>query len=264
MKGIIFHTRSFSVNDGPGIRKAIFFKGCPLQCLWCHNPESQSFDVEWMQDVQRVGDKQFCHTQAVGYETTVEEVMHTVRADIPFFEESGGGVTLTGGEPLAQPEFAIAILKACTQEGIHTALDTGGYAPKEVFEQSIPYTVVYLFDLKIADDGKHREFTGQGNGDILENLSIISNAGKNIIIRIPLVKDITDTSENLDDLKTIISRTKGISRIDLLPYHSLAQHKFSKQGKDYSLAQMDNYPRQKAQEIALSFQGLAPVVTVVG
>ena len=264
MKGIIFHTRSFSVNDGPGIRRAIFFKGCPLRCSWCHNPESHSFDIEWMQVTQRIGDKPFCQTRAVGKDTTVQEIMRDIRADIPFFEESGGGVTLTGGEPLSQPEFAIAILKACTQEGIHTALDTCGYASQEVFEQSMPYTNVYLFDLKIADDGKHREFTGQGNGDILENLSFISNAGKNIIIRIPLVKNITDTSENLDELKTIISRTKGISRIDLLPYHSLAQHKFSKQGKDYSLAQMENYPRHKAQEIARSFERLAPVVSVGG
>ncbi|MFP4556571.1 MAG: glycyl-radical enzyme activating protein [Bacteroidales bacterium] len=264
MRGIVFDTRSFSVHDGPGIRKAIFLKGCPLQCLWCHNPESQFFEDETVLNTQRVGEKSFTQTQTVGYETTVDELMQSIRADVPFFEESGGGVTLTGGEPLAQPEFSIELLKACTDEGIHTAIDTCGHVPAEVVKQSMPYTNVYLYDLKIADSRKHREFTGLGNMLIFENLRLLSSAGKNLIIRIPLVDGITDTTDNIDALKEIISGTKGVSRIDLLPYHSLAKHKFSKQGKEYGLAEMENYPRHKTQEIARSFAGLAPVVSVGG
>ncbi len=211
-----------------------------------------------------MGDKSFSQTQTVGYETTVEDVMRGIRADLPFLEESGGGVTLTGGEPLAQPEFAIELLRTCTIEGIHTALDTCGYAPNEVVEQSLPFTGIYLFDLKIADDKKHKQYTGMGNGLIFENLSLLSDAGKQIIIRIPLVEGITDTSCNIDSLKGIIGRTKGVSRIDLLPYHSLAKHKFSKQGKEYPLSEMENYPKYKAKAIALLFKGLAPVISIGG
>ncbi len=264
MRGIIFDIRSFSVHDGPGIRQAIFFKGCPLKCLWCHNPESQAFGVETMQNNQKVGDKTFTQIQSVGYETTVKDVMQSIKTDIPFFDESGGGVTLTGGEPLAQPEFAIELLRVCTAEGIHTTVDTCGYTPIEVMERTIQYTNVYLFDLKLADSLKHKKYTGVGNELILKNLELLSSAGKNIIIRVPLVDGITDTKENINDLKDIVANTNGVSRIDLLPYHSLAKHKFSKQGKEYELNEMGNYPKRKAQEIASSFAGLAPVISVGG
>lgn len=264
MRGIVFNTRSFSVHDGPGIRQTIFFKGCPLKCLWCHNPESQAFGVETMQNNQKVGDKTFIQIQTVGYETTVKNVMQSIKADIPFFEESGGGVTLTGGEPLAQPEFAIELLRVCTAEGIHTAVDTCGHVPQNTIVQSMPFTNVYLFDLKLADSLKHKKYTGVGNELILKNLELLSSAGKTIIIRIPLVDGVTDTKENINDLKDIIANTKGVSRIDLLPYHSLAKHKFSKQGKEYKLNKMGNYPKRKAQEIALSFKGLAPVISLGG
>lgn len=264
MKGIIFHTRSFSVHDGPGIRRAIFLKGCPLQCMWCHNPESQSFDIEEMQAAQKLGDKSFCHTQTVGREVTVAEVMQGIRPDMPFFEESGGGVTLTGGEPLAQPDFAIELLKTCKAEGIHTALDTCGYAPVDVFRLSMLYTDLYLFDLKLADSKKHAEFTGRGNKLVLDNLSLISSAGKSIIVRIPLVEGITDTPSNLDGLKEIITTHSGIQRIDLLPYHTLAKHKFSQCNRSYALNEMENYSSHKAQAIADTFSGLATLVSVGG
>lgn len=264
MKGIVYHTRSFSVHDGPGIRKAIFLKGCPLSCLWCHNPESQSFEVEQMQATQRLGDVEFYQSKTVGRFVTVNELMDDIRPDIPFFEESGGGVTLTGGEPLAQPSFAIALLTACKGEGIHTALDTCGYASKEVLEQSVPYTDVYLFDLKLANSQEHKKYTGVGNELILENLALLSKQGQSIIIRIPLVEEITDTAENIDGLKSIIKSTKGIQRIDLLPYHSMAKHKFRQCNREFALNQMENYPSAKAEELSHFFEGLAPIVSVGG
>jgi len=264
MRGIIFDTRSFSVHDGPGIRKAIFFKGCPLKCLWCHNPESQSFDRESMPGVQRVGNKSFGQVQAIGYETTARDVMQGIRADIPFFEESGGGVTLTGGEPLAQPEFALELLKTCTKESISTAVDTCGHAPRNTFVQSMPFTNVYLFDLKLADSLEHKKITGVGNELILKNLELLSSSGKNIIIRIPLVDGITDTRKNINNIKEIVANIKGVSRIDFLPYHSLAKNKFCKQEKEYELNRMENYSKSKAQEIARLFADLAPVISVGG
>jgi pyruvate formate lyase activating enzyme len=264
MEGIIYHTRSFSVHDGGGIRKAIFFKGCPLQCIWCHNPESQSFEVETMHKTQKLGDKSFTLDQTVGRVVTVNEIMEEIRADIPFFDESGGGVTLTGGEPLAQPNFAIALLKACKSEEIHTAVDTCGYAPREVVEQTIPYTDVYLFDIKLAKSNEHKQYTSLGNEIIVENLKMISSKGKNINIRIPLIEGITDTMQNINGIKLIIKETSGVQRIDLLPYHSLAKHKFDQCNREYQLNNMDNYPTEKAHNIAKLFEGFAPVVSVGG
>jgi pyruvate formate lyase activating enzyme len=264
MVGIIYHTRSFSVHDGTGIRKAIFFKGCPLQCIWCHNPESQSFDIETIQSSQKVGDKSFNHTKTVGRLVSVDEIMDEIRADIPFFDESGGGVTLTGGEPLAQPNFAVALLKACWNEDIHTALDTCGYAPQWVLEQTLPYTDLYLFDIKLANSNVHKQYTGLGNEIILDNLRFISSKGKKIVIRIPLVESITDTNQNIEGIKMIINSIKGVQRIDLLPYHSLAKHKFDQCNREYQLNDMDNYPTEKAHNIAKLFEGFAPVVSVGG
>jgi pyruvate formate lyase activating enzyme len=264
MEGIIYHTRSFSVHDGGGIRKAIFFKGCPLQCIWCHNPESQSFEVETMHKTQKLGDKSFTVDQTVGRVVTVNEIMKEIRADIPFFDESGGGVTLTGGEPLAQPQFAIALLKTCKQEDIHTAVDTCGYAILDVFEQAIPFTDVFLFDIKLANNNQHKRYTGMDNQLILNNLRLVSSKGKNITIRIPLVEGITDTEQNIEGIKLIIKSLNGVQRIDLLPYHSLAKHKFLQCNRDFELNNMDNYSIEKATEIAKYFNGLAPIVSVGG
>ena len=264
MKGMIFHSRSFSVHDGPGIRKSIFLKGCPLRCEWCHNPESHQFDTEEVRSSQKLGSKSFDETKTIGKLVSVEGLMQEIRADIPFFDESGGGVTLTGGEPLAQPNFTVALLSACKNEGIHTALDTSGHASSKDFERTIEHTDLYLFDLKLASADAHKKYTGVDNRLILQNLKLASEAGKRIIIRIPLVEGITDTAENIEGIKSIIASHRGITRIDLLPYHSLAKHKFEMSNKKYSLEDMDNYSQSKAQTIANSFIGLAPIISVGG
>ncbi|HZJ73932.1 MAG TPA: glycyl-radical enzyme activating protein [Perlabentimonas sp.] len=264
MKGIIFHTRSFSVHDGPGIRKSIFLKGCPLRCKWCHNPESHLFDFEEVQSLQKLGSKSFNQTKTVGRVVSVEELMRAIRADIPFFEESGGGVTLSGGEPLAQPDFTVELLAACKNEEIHTALDTCGHAPSKDFKHTIEHTDLYLFDLKLANSDAHKQYTGIDNRLILQNLKLASESGKPIIIRIPLVEGITDTSENLEGIKSIVASHRGINRIDILPYHSLAKHKFKMRNKKYSLDDMKNYSQSKAQIVANSFKQLVPIVSVGG
>ena len=217
-----------------------------------------------MQATLRLGNIEFNQSKTVGRFVSVNELMDEIRPDIPFFEESGGGVTLTGGEPLSQPSFAIALLQACKREGIHTALDTCAYAPQDIVEQTIPLTDVYLFDLKLADTSSHKEYTGMGNEIILDNLKLLSSKNQNIIIRIPLVEGITDTAENLEGLKTIIKSTKGIQRIDLLPYHAMAKHKFRQCNRHYALNDMENYPLAKAEEVAHSFEGLAPLICIGG
>lgn len=217
-----------------------------------------------MQATQRLGNVEFYQSKTVGRFVTVNELMVDIRSDIPFFEESGGGVTLTGGEPLAQPSFAIALLHACKNEGIHTVLDTCGYAPPEVIEQTIPITDVYLFDLKLANSQEHKKYTGVGNELILKNLALLSKQGQIITIRIPLVEGITDSAENIDGLKSIIKSTKGIQRIDLLPYHSMAKHKFKQCNRHYALNDMENYPIAKVEEVAHSLDGLAPFISIGG
>jgi pyruvate formate lyase activating enzyme len=170
MKGMIFHTRSFSVHDGPGIRKSIFLKGCPLRCKWCHNPESHTFEYEQINTNQQLGNKSFVQTKTIGKLVSIDDLMQEIRADIPFFDESDGGVTLTGGEPLAQPEFTVELLNACKNEGIHTALDTCGHASTNDFARTIQNTNLYLFDLKLASSDAHKQYTGVDNGLILQNL----------------------------------------------------------------------------------------------
>lgn len=264
MQGLIFHIRSFSVHDGPGIRQTIFLKGCPLRCLWCHNPESQDEQEEIMIIERRLGNSVQNKQEKVGKWMTVDEVMQGVAKDVPFFEESGGGVTLSGGEPLMQAAFSAAILVACWEQGIHTAVDTCGYSPLTDLEKVLPFTNLFLFDLKIADERVHQKFTGVSNKPILQNLDFISKAGKPLIIRIPLVQETTDTDENLIALRVIIEKTRGVQRIDLLPYHPAGDHKYKRMGKCSTMLSTGSYDSEKAARLLEFFRNSAPVVSIGG
>jgi pyruvate formate lyase activating enzyme len=262
MTGLIFDIRSFSVHDGPGIRLTVFLKGCPLRCPWCHNPESQENTNETMTSQKKLGGKTFIRTEKIGRLMSVTEVMESIVKDIPFFEESGGGVTLSGGEPLMQPEFSAALLKACRKQGIHTALDTSGHAEPEIIDMILPHTDLFLYDLKFADDTQHQHYTGASNQLVLKNLKKISLAGKPIMIRIPLIPEITDTKENLSELKHIIEQTKGIRRIDLLPYHPTGISKYERLGKTCRQAARNSYDQSKAEEIKEYFMNVAPTISI--
>lgn len=264
MQGLVFNIRSFSVHDGPGIRQTIFFKGCPLNCAWCHNPESRSGEPEvWTKRVL-LGGSRFEQVETIGRKVSIDELMEDILKDVPFFEESGGGVTLSGGEPLAQAEFIEELLIKCKLQGIHTAVDTCGYAKPEDFERIIPYTDLFLYDLKIADNQKHKKFTGANNDLILSNLSMISKEGKTIHIRIPLVENITDVPENLESINSIILKTRGIERIDLLPYHFSAKNKYERLSMDYRGVSEKIYPHEKAMKVKDFFKNSAPVITIGG
>lgn len=269
--GTIFDIKKFSIHDGPGIRTTVFLKGCPLSCWWCHNPESQSphpeiqyfenrcilcgdcanacendaihFEGEarvWEQEnCQLCGDcAEACATEAVqliGYTTSVAEVMAEVEKDTLYYDQSGGGVTFSGGEPLQQVNFLTALLEKCKEHEIHTAVDTSGFAAWRHFEQTLPFTDLFLYDLKLMNEEKHRLYTGVSNRLILENLQNLTEAGANIRVRIPLIPSINDDEMNLEATIAFLTSLERIQKVDLLPYHSIATDKYHRMAHEYAL-----------------------------
>ncbi len=252
--GIIFDIKRFAVHDGPGIRTTVFLKGCPLRCAWCHNPESISAAICEVPKTVRIGDKTFRENETVGREITVKELMHELEKEKIFMDESAGGVTFSGGEPLMQPEFLNEALQACKNAGMHTAVDTSGYARWEILEKAAGLTDLFLYDLKIMDDKKHQEFTGVSNKIILENLRKLSAMGKHIQVRIPCVPNITLTVENIaqtiDFLKTLAYKP---TEINLLPYHSTAAHKYERFGIKNQFEGTKPVLKQELEEVRMQF-----------
>ena len=218
MKGIIFNIQRFSVNDGPGIRTTVFLKGCPMDCWWCHNPEGMSFDP-----VKHNG-------KEIGKEWTVEALYDEINKDRIFYDESGGGVTFSGGEPLAQPEFLEAALRKCFQEGIHTAVDTSGYAEKDVIKKILPFTNLFLYDLKLIDPAEHNKYTDRTNELILGNLKLLMDNKADVVIRIPLIRGITATTKNLAGIIDHLNNFESKPHVNLLTYHKIAEGKYEKFG----------------------------------
>ena len=180
----IFNIQKISVHDGPGIRTTVFFKGCPLRCLWCHNPESQNAQQEIMVDKDQ-------KEKQVGIEYSIPELVKLLKKDQIFYDQSGGGVTLSGGEAMVQDmDYVLELVKALDRQGISVVIDTCGYAPKENFEKILPYTELFLYDLKMIDDVKHQKYTGVSNQRILENLKFLSDRGAAVELRMIVVKDI--------------------------------------------------------------------------
>jgi pyruvate formate lyase activating enzyme len=251
---LIFDIRHFTVHDGPGIRTTVFFKGCPLNCLWCHNPESQSPVEEEIENVHSLDGKKFLNNETVGQWMTVHEVIAEIEKDRIFYDESNGGVTLSGGEPLFQPEFLYELLKELKQEGFHVALDTCGFADKSVFERVLPFIDLFLYDLKIIDDNDHIKYTGVSNQIILANLRFLSEKGKKIIIRIPVIPGINDTIDNWESLfpssplTLFPSYPHTLHEIHLLPYHSIAREKYSRIGL---ISRLKDIPDMKKEDLLL-------------
>jgi pyruvate formate lyase activating enzyme len=270
MKGMIFDLKHYAVHDGPGIRVNVFFKGCPLHCLWCHNPEgiskkpelmlmpnrcarcgdclracnygtlSQKSDGEVAADRSRCtlcGDcVKACQREAieiVGREVSVEEILVEIEKDRIFFDQSGGGVTLTGGEPLFQPELAEALIDSLHRRGLQVALDTSGYASEETFLQLARKSDLVLFDLKVMDNTKHREYTGVTNELILKNLKAIDDSsGPPIWVRFPLIPGVNDDQKNLKQMADLLIELKSVKMINVLPYHKGGVEKFHRLGRD--------------------------------
>lgn len=286
LKGLIFDIKKFAVHDGPGIRTTVFLKGCPLNCWWCHNPESinpepelvlfenkcigcgECFKVcpnnahEILDDGTRVYHRdrcvlcgkcvEFCYAEALvmeGKEVTVEEVMEELRKDIPFYENSGGGITLSGGEPMFQHEFALAIFKQCKTEGLHTALDTSGHASWKTYEKVLPYVDLVLYDLKHIDPVAHKKYTCVSNKLILENLVKVGESGVPIEIRMPIIPTVNDKKEDIEGAAKFLSNL-NITRVELLAYHKLGESKFERLEREYKLKELQPPEKEQMNEIA--------------
>ncbi len=229
MKGMIFDIKRFCTNDGPGIRTAVFLKGCPLNCLWCHNPEGKSCEIEKAVRVNKIGNMEFYDDEEIGREATVDDVMDEVTRDIVAYEESGGGVTFTGGEPFYQFEFLEELLIESRTKKIHTALDTSGYTSRDNMEGILDLVDLFLFDIKHLEDSEHIKYTGVSNALILENLRFILEHGKKTIIRFPVIPGFNDSRINIDKLKAMITLYKqDLTEIHLLPFHNIADNKYKK------------------------------------
>jgi pyruvate formate lyase activating enzyme len=219
MEGIIFNIQRFSVNDGPGIRTTVFLQGCPLSCWWCHNPEGIPFNV--------------CSDS--GKLWNVHNLYKEINKDRIFYDESGGGVTFSGGEPLAQPEFLQEILKECHAEGIHTTVDTSGFADLLTIQNILPFTDLFLFDMKLIDTDEHLKYTGKTNEIILSNMKFLIENKANVIIRIPLINKITSTANNQDGILEHLTRFGKKLQVSLLTYHSMARGKYERHGIPFRL-----------------------------
>ncbi len=230
-KGRIFDIQRYSIHDGPGIRTIVFLKGCVLRCKWCCNPESQEYNIQKM----LVNGKE----KTIGRDVTVEEVMETVEKDRPYYRRSGGGITLSGGESLCQPEFARALLRAAKEAGITTAMESMGYAKYEVIESILPYLDDYLMDIKHMNAKKHQLFTGKSNELMLENAKKIAASGlTRLSIRIPVIPTFNDTKEEILAIARFANELPGVRKIYLLPYHRLGQGKYDGLGREYQLTEI--------------------------
>ncbi len=231
-KGRIFDIQRFSVHDGKGIRTIVFLKGCPLRCKWCCNPESQVYAVQEM----TLGGK----VKTVGRDVTVGEVMEEVERDRVYYKRSGGGLTLSGGESLTQPDFATALLRAAKESGINTAMESTGFADFSVIERFLPYLDVYLMDIKHINREKHKEFTTQYNDLILENARKIAESGKvRLIIRTPVIPTFNATEEEIGEIARFASSLKGVEEMHILPYHRIGMDKYSGLGREYLLKDIE-------------------------
>ncbi len=223
--GTIFDLRRFCIHDGPGIRTTVFFKGCPLDCWWCHNPEGRSASVEAFPDGRNGAGKYSSQRDPFGRLVSAGFVINEVLSDRPFYDQSGGGVTFSGGEPMAQIDFLDDLLSACSDEGLHCTVDTCGYAPSVDFQRVHDRVDLFLFDLKLMDPASHQTYTGISNEIILSNLADLVDLGCLVEIRIPLIPDITDTRENLESVAAFLKPLNSIRRISLLPYNKLGEDK---------------------------------------
>lgn len=269
--GVIFDIKKYAIHDGPGIRTTVFFKGCPLSCWWCHNPEGLTMSTQRLYIKERcigcgecikvcpqeanslssrgvITDQskcikcrtcaQACPSEAIefiGKTSTVDDVVRKIERDIIFYDESNGGVTFSGGEPLMQPGFLLELLDACGKLEIHRTVDTAGYADAKILMSVAERTELFIYDVKHMDPEKHKKYTGVSNEQILSNLELLAGHGANIKVRIPVIPGFNNDNENIDRTGSFISSLPGVSSVNLLKYHDSAITKYKKIGVKYLL-----------------------------
>jgi pyruvate formate lyase activating enzyme len=299
-KGTVFNIMRFSVHDGPGIRTTVFLKGCPLQCAWCHNPEALPGAPVLVyrpdrclacgdcvdacpQHAIRESEGKFealpelcarcgtcaeaCAAEArelIGRPMTVGDVMREVERDSPFYRESGGGVTFSGGESLLQHRFLVELLRACAGSGFHTVVDTSGYASPDVLYRVAGLTDLFLYDLKSVNEEIHRRFTGVSGALIRGNLERLASWGKKVVIRMPIVPGINDSPENIETAGRFIAALGNVVRIELIPYHTIGIDKYERLGIPYSLAGVQTPSCDSMNRIADDLLRFHPVVSIGG
>ncbi len=288
--GSVFDIRRFAIHDGPGIRTTVFLKGCPLLCAWCHNPEGLADEPEpvlragrclrcgacvdacdhgavtW-QEESPATDRQLCvrcgdcvdscptgAREIAGRTMTVDDVLAEVERDRPFYLESQGGMTVSGGEPLHQPEFLLALLREARARELHTALDTSGYGPWEALDRVRPFVDLFLYDLKLVDDDRHRLYTGVSNASILANLRALAAAGHRIVLRMPVLPGVNDDDDNVSRAALLAAGLPGLERVALLPYHPLGADKYPRVGREATVVLRTPSP-ERVQEIAAILRG---------
>ena len=281
--GTIFNIQKFSINDGPGIRTTVFMKGCPLNCLWCHNPESKGTHPDLFYDAKKcilcgacgAACEKGCHSfseqghifnreecircgkcaescvaealEKVGYSITVEEAIGEVMKDVVFYQNSGGGMTLSGGEPMAQFAFTKELLTVAKEKGLHTCMETCGYAPWDHYDSIRDLVDIFLFDYKLTDPALHKQYTGVTNERILENLRKLDAAGAATILRCPIIPTINDTEEHFAGIAKTAESLQNVLEINIEPYHPLGNSKLQMLGKDYPLAEL-TFPENETVE----------------
>lgn len=286
LKGKIFNIMKYSIHDGPGIRTTVFFKGCPLNCEWCHNPEGQGFGQELMYRPDRcigcgrcleicpsgavllseekvVYHRDLCQAcgeccktchagvrEVVSKSMSTDEVMTEIEKDLIFYDESGGGVTFSGGEALMQPEFLLEMLKKCRKKEIHTALETSGYVKLESLKMISDYVNLFLYDLKLMDSMKHEDVTGVPNGLILANLRWLAENHPHVIVRIAIIPGINDDEDNLQQIGEFTASLKGVTELHCLPYHRAGVDKYQRLGRKYCLPDLQSPDDERMVEIA--------------
>jgi pyruvate formate lyase activating enzyme len=248
--GIVFKIKKYAIHDGPGIRTTLFLKGCPLNCWWCHNPEGQQPESQPMMSAPNATGAE----AVVGWTMSVDDAITEIEKDILFYDESGGGVTFSGGEPLMQATFLQALLRACHEREIHTAVDTSGYSPVETFAMVLPLVDLILFDLKIMDEEKHRHYTGVSNRDILENLKALFASETPHRIRFPVIPGITDTEENIRQVAEFLQSLGTVGRIDLLPLHRIADEKYRRLGMQNNASRLQPPSLDKMTQVLKQFE----------
>ena len=291
--GRVFNVQRYSLHDGPGIRTTVFLKGCPARCLWCHNPESQAFGPEVIRVETRCASCGTCETvcphgapppgsglctacgecvdacpagarELVGRETTADEVMVELLRDRIFFQDSGGGVTFSGGEPLAQLEFLRALLTAARGHGLHTAVDTCGFAPRESLLGLVPLVDLFLFDVKLIDDDRHRELTGLPTRPILDNLRALVEAHPSVWIRVPIVHGHTDDEADVAAIAAFVDELPRVRHVSLLPFHATGGAKARRLGRPAPLESLAPPPPERMEALAGLFRARGLAVSIGG
>ena len=288
-KAIVFNIQRFSIQDGPGIRTTVFLKGCPLRCLWCSNPESQNSFLEMghrnticircgrcveicpvkassMTEEGIKIDRELCTNcgkciqscvvgarRFYGEVMSVDQVFQEVKRDKDFYQDSGGGVTASGGEPLLHADFVAELLQCCWENDIHTCIETCGYADKDAWEKVLPYTNLVLFDLKLMDPITHHKWTGESNEKIVDSLKLVAGSGVPVMIRIPVIPGVNDSDKNMKESAKYI-RSLGLKKVQLMPYHRYGASKYEILDRHYSLSELKPQSDKQLSEIINIFQ----------